>query len=147
MDLASAWIALNIAFGGGMEPQFEGIDLGGSVAVNAPIGRLGNLGGLLPNSYSPQALTLGPLILTDPMMGGNSPDVISHELEHVRQYEALGPGLLLAYALGGGREFEDYRGDGTMWQPDDSMKRHPVVSYTRDNGLRIFPAFLGTGGK
>jgi len=67
------------------------------------------------------------------MVVPNLPDderraLLDHELKHIRQWEALGPGLVLAYALTLGIPFEDYLNpDGVMWLPPPGMRHCPLL--------------------
>lgn len=67
--------------------------------------------------------------------------VLAHELIHIRQWAALGPGLPIAYALTMGEPFEDYLGDPFMWEPPRVMEWNcPLITINRD-GARLLPCW------
>jgi hypothetical protein len=131
MTPVAIWIALT--FGGGAVQ----VDVGGAVVVSMPI--TSKLDG---GREAYRAVTLGPLIISDPGFFYWAPEMLTHELHHVRQWEALGPGMLLAYPMTLGREFEDYLGDATMWEPEAHLgRRCPVVRWEQGEGFGAMPCW------
>lgn len=131
MKPVALWIALT--FGGG-DVQ---VDVGGAVVVSMPL--TSSLG---PSDSTYRAMTLGPVIFADPGFFEWSPETLSHELHHVRQWEALGPAMLLAYPMTLGSEFEDYLGDSTMWEPEAGMERRcPVFRWSSGDGFGAMPCW------
>jgi hypothetical protein len=72
-----------------------------------------------------------------------APDVVEHEAQHVRQLQALGPiGLSAAYAMTGGRAFEDFL--GSMWEPPPTRTPdYPLISWTPDKGVALWGIPVG----
>lgn len=141
MKPLALWVALTI---GGGDVQ---LDVGGAVAIRAPLHAI---------HAEFDALTVGPIVFydlqreyhLDPWVWSSyvleepGPDLFAHELVHVRQWEALGPALPLAYGLVAGRGFEDYLGDGSMWEPGPELERRcPVVRWSRVEGLGVMPCW------
>lgn len=115
MEVLTLWIALT--FGGIDGPV---LDVGGSVLVVVD-----HIPGRTLGRDVVDGLTLGPLVLVRRGTGRfpvDHEEVVRHEMKHVRQWEALGPALPIAYALMLGREFEPYLGDGTVWLPEPEMR-------------------------
>lgn len=128
MEPVAVWIALTISSVG-----VEQVDVGGAIVIDAPVAHVIGIPG-----YDERALTVGPVILSDPGYLNEYPEVLSHELHHVQQWEALGPGLALGYLMGGGQGFEDYLGDGTVWEPDE--RRCPVFRW--QDGPQFMPCWF-----
>lgn len=85
------------------------LEVGGWVALEAYIP------GVCGVTVLPFLILTGPQPLCDEIYGEGN--VLRHEVVHVRQMEALGPGQPVAYILTGGRPFEDYVDgfEGTDW--------------------------------
>lgn len=144
MKVLSIWVSLSL---GAVPAQ---LDVGGAIAVPALVRPLGL-----------EAITIGPIVFYDPSPAttccnwtsgqafqGRGPhhadldELLSHELVHVQQWEALGPAFPVAYALTLGREFEDYWGDEEMWHPPPGTPRCPVIQWSPPRGgLSIFPCW------
>lgn len=124
LDVLTVWAA--ISFGGAQPPTF---DVGGSVVLQAPIVSISHgLSQVLPFGYASGGIALPHVAFVDPQ--GNDPSRASrHEQIHLRQFDALGPGAVLGMAIGRGEGFEDYVGDGTMYDPAGSAEAYtcPVV--------------------
>lgn len=124
LEAISVWAA--IAFGGVQPPTME---FGGHVVAYAPIVSITHgVSNVLPIGYTAGGMSLPHVAFVDP--GGIDPQhTARHERVHLRQYDALGPGAVLALALGGGEGMEDYVGDGTMYDPAGSPEANtcPVV--------------------
>ncbi len=82
------------------------------------------------------------LVMVVPNLSGDvRQELIAHELKHIRQWEALGPGLALAYALTGGIPFEDYLNpDGAMWLPPPGMLNCPLLRVS-NHGVSVKPCW------
>jgi hypothetical protein len=101
-------LAISLSIWIGPNPSWQ-LDISPTVIVQAA----------LPPSI--QSVTLPHLVIvTNPLEPhrthhGTLDGVIAHELQHARQYEHLGPGLLLGYALMP-TAFEDYLQPEPPWQ-------------------------------
>lgn len=75
--------------------------------------------------------------------GGCSEDVGQHEMGHLDQYGALGPGLILLQAFSRGEAVEDYVGpEGSTWFPSEAEKNQcPAVRLTSTNGVQFMPCW------
>jgi hypothetical protein len=74
------------------------------------------------------AMSLPHVIIVNPEYS-RYPDLLEHELTHIRQLQALGPAFWLGYGLTLGEAFEPYSvrlgeqygGHEDMWSPPDAM--------------------------
>ena len=123
------------------------------------------------NSWGAAATVLPGMVLHDPQYAGtqydirSNPHLMRHELGHVEQQGALGPGFWLAYALSGGDPFEPYdprnlqneRGRSNVerhdmrqaWMPPDDMRgQFPLFRVSREGGstsLQFLPGYPQLG--
>ena len=67
--------------------------------------------------------------------------ILAHELIHIRQWAALGPGLPIAYAFSLGEPFEDYLGDEFMWEPPRAMEWNCPLLRINSRGLQLMPCW------
>lgn len=78
--------------------------------------------------------------------GCDRAEVVAHEVGHLRQWGALGPGVALAGALTLGHAVEDYLGPpgSTWWPPEGEAPRCPLVR-TGTAGTRLLPCWQPGG--
>jgi hypothetical protein len=157
MDLLGLALSLSLPMSGGQFTGDYSFDLSPTVRVDAPT-----------HLWGAAATTFPGVVLTSPegmeimeRAGVSRDSLMHHEMQHVRQMEALGPAFWAAYALSGGTAFEphgqasifpsaswdmhaldDY---SRMWMPDDSTRgRYPLFRMAREGGgtrLQFMPGY------
>lgn len=136
LQVVGFWLALSIPLGPAPTPQ--PITLDGSIILQAA----------WPAPGIEQTATSTPFgyWLNTSQPEAHTPQVISEELHHMRQMEALGPAFWLAYGLTCGEPFESYPrkcwrapsyvGDWSdprrMWQPDERRFGQVRVEFGHD---------------
>lgn len=162
MSLAAITITLTVTFGGGQIGQVY-LDLNPVIAVH--IGSSQPFGTLAPNSYASgfAGTTIGNVILVnDPVLDaavrrdpGYRVDFWREEVEHSKQWSALGPLFPVLYAISRGQPFEPYPSRNLggytadqydfalMWQPTrQESGRCPAIRIgLRNRGSAIFPCW------
>jgi hypothetical protein len=103
VDLLGLALSLALPLQGGRFTGDYRLDMNPTFAVQAPTSKWGASATVVPGA-----------VLYDPRYRGTEYDIFSnpvlmrHELHHVDQQAALGPGFWPAYGLTGGRAFEPY---------------------------------------
>lgn len=133
LESVTIWAA--IAFGG---PGPISWDLGGHVVVNAPVLAITEA---LPFAQTRSGLAFPHVAFVDPSSAYDRRYMVQHEATHLRQHDAIGPGVNLALLLGNGQAFEDYDDiDGYMWDPGPQERNCPLLQ-SRDGKLRFMPCY------
>lgn len=162
MSFVAITLTLTLTFGGGQLDQAY-LDVNPVFAVHTDYASL--LGGILPSSYASgfAGTTVGNVIfVNDPVLEaadradpGYGPRFWREELEHTRQWSALGPFFPALYAASEGQPFEpypirdlkDYTSDeydfAAMWQPTRrESERCPAVRFGLWNhGSELYPCW------
>lgn len=158
--IAYAYASITILFGDGHAPSFE---LAASVYPRAEINQF-----CVPGARCASGMATPLGYVYDDRVFTRNPEYHTEEITHIRQWEALGPGFLLAYGLTGGEPFEPYHTRNSviasassdspywaydrMWQPPTHLeKAHPQLRVTwggeRDETtITLFPGYSELAG-
>lgn len=158
--IAYAYASITILFGDGHAPSFE---LAASVYPRAEINQF-----CIPGARCASGMATPLGYVYDDRVFTRNPEYHTEEITHIRQWEALGPGFLLAYGLTGGEPFEPYHTRNSviasassdspywaydrMWQPPTHLeKAHPQLRVTwggeRDETtITLFPGYSELAG-
>ena len=129
VGIAYAHVSLSIRFGDGNPASFE---VSGSIYPSLATDTF-----CIPGARCATGMATPLGYVYDPNVFDHKPEYHGEEIHHIKQWEALGPGFLIAYLMTGGEPFEPYptrgvipaaastseRWDfGRMWVPEPEME-------------------------
>lgn len=158
--IAYAYASITILFGDGHAPSFE---LAASVYPRAEINQF-----CVPGARCASGMATPLGYVYDDRVFTQYPEYHTEEITHIRQWEALGPGFVVAYAITGGEPFEPYHtrssviaaaSEGTpfwdydrMWQPPTELQQsYPQLRVSwggksADTTITVFPGYAELAG-